>query len=190
MPQKIYFIHHPRTEVSPGICYGNSDVKPDGTALRETVGKVRSKINLREIDVCYSSPLLRCTMLAELLLPDSLVVNSERLREIDFGRWELVPWADIPIDEQEEWGRDFVNCKIHGGENFFDVQKRIMDFLNEVVQTGLNNVLVVTHAGLLRALLAHLLDASPRKIFAMNIDFGEVIALEWFNKEYYSLKYM
>ncbi|PWD98414.1 alpha-ribazole phosphatase [Marinilabilia rubra] len=190
MPKNIYFIRHPKTEAPPDVCYGNSDVKPTLQSLETAVDKVRSKLKVTDVDICYSSPLSRCTMLAEALMEDAMVVTSERIREIDFGRWEMVPWSDIPSDEQKEWGEDFINCKVHGGENFYDVQRRVLAFLDELVNTDHSNIIVVTHAGLLRALLAHLLEASPRKIFSMQIDYGDVICLEWHNSEYFKVKYI
>ncbi|WP_291856019.1 histidine phosphatase family protein [Marinilabilia sp.] len=190
MSKNIYFIRHPKTEAPPGVCYGITDVKPSAVSLEKAVLKVRNKMNGAAIDICYSSPLSRCTMLAESLVQDIMVVTSERIREINFGQWEMVPWTDIPEEEQREWGQDFINCKIHGGENFFDVQRRVLAFLDELVKTGHTNIMVVTHAGLLRALLAYLLEASPRKIFAMHIDYGDVICLEWHHSEYYKVKYL
>jgi alpha-ribazole phosphatase len=190
MPKNIFFIRHPKTEAPPGVCYGNSDVKPSAESLEKAVLKARDKMDGAAMDICYSSPLSRCTMLAEALMQDAMIVTSERIREINFGRWEMVPWTDIPEDEQEQWGQDFINCKIHGGENFFDVQRRVLSFLDELVNTGHTNIMVVTHAGLLRALLAHLLEASPRKIFALHIDYGDVICLEWHNSGYYKVKYL
>ena len=76
MPKNIYFIRHPKTEAPPGVCYGNSDVKPSLQFLKEAVAKVRFKLDGAEVDICYSSPLSRCTMLAEALNPDSLMVTS------------------------------------------------------------------------------------------------------------------
>jgi alpha-ribazole phosphatase len=190
MPKQIYFIRHPRPEVPLGVCYGNSDVKPDKASLEEAAQKARFKLNGAQAEVCYSSPLSRCIMLAGRLIEEDRIIISERIREANFGRWEMVAWADIPADEQQVWGEDFINCKIHGGESFRDVQKRMLIFLDEVVQTSYSNILVVTHAGLLRALLAHLLEASPRKIFAIHINYGDVICLEWHNKEYYKVRYL
>ncbi|MGQ1891931.1 histidine phosphatase family protein [Thermophagus sp. OGC60D27] len=190
MPKRIYFMRHPKTEVPQGICYGISDVKPSEEGLAMAVEKVGLKLKGVRPEICFSSPLIRCTTLAEAFLTPEKIVRSRHLREIDFGRWELKPWVDISQEEQKAWGEDFINCKVHGGENFFDVQKRVLTFLEEVVQTSYNNILVVTHAGLLRALLAHLLEASPRKIFALHIDYGDVFCLEWHNNEYYKVKYL
>ncbi len=190
MPKKIYLIRHPQTEAPPGICYGNSDVLVQKEALEQSVQKVLEKLNGLKPDICYSSPLSRCKVLADELVPPIKTITSERLREIDFARWEMTPWADIPEEEQKEWGQDFVNCKIHGGENFFDVQRRVISFWQELVQSDYQDVLVVSHAGLLRSLLAWLLDSSPKKIFAIQIDYGDVIRVEWHNENYYKIKYL
>jgi alpha-ribazole phosphatase len=79
----------------------------------------------------------------------------------------MKPWNEISQEYQEEWGKDFINCKVHGGEIFFDVQERIIHFWEQVTPANDKEILVVTHAGLLRALLSHLLDASPRKILPL-----------------------
>jgi alpha-ribazole phosphatase len=190
MPKRIYFMRHPKTEVPPGVCYGISDVKPSEQSLAKAIQKGHSKFQGVDFDICFTSPLTRCTLLAAAFVPAEKIVQSRHLREIDFGKWEMMPWADIAPEEQQAWGEDFIRCKVHGGENFLDVQKRVLTFLAQVTQTGYNNILVVTHAGLLRALLAHLLEASPRKIFAIHIDYGDVICLEWHNNEYYKVKYL
>jgi len=190
MPKHIYFIRHPRTEAPLGVCYGNSDVLPGQEAMEETVQKVKEKLDGIEPKVCYTSPLSRCKMLADKLGPESQIIISEGIREIDFARWEMTPWAEIPMDEQKEWGEDFVNCKIHGGENFFDVQKRVVCFWEELVKGDTETVLVVTHAGLLRSLLAWLLDASPKKIFAIHIDYGDIIRVEWHDENFYKVKFL
>jgi alpha-ribazole phosphatase len=188
--KNIYLIRHPKTEAPDGVCYGNSDVLPGEEALNDAVEKVKGKINDTKLDICYSSPLFRCRLLAERLIQPKKVKVEELLREIDFASWEMKPWNEIPQKQQKEWGDDFVNCKIHGGENFFDVQKRIVESWEQVIQTTDKEILVVSHAGLLRALLAHLLDASPQKIFAIDVDYGDVIQVKWSNKNYYKIKFL
>ncbi len=188
--KNIYLIRHPKTEAPDGVCYGNSDVFPGESSLNEATQKVKSKLNEVDLDACYSSPLSRCRLLAEKLVGAENVNTNELLREIDFASWEMKPWSEIPQEQQKEWGEDFINCKIHGGENFFDVQKRIVEFWEQVTRTATREILVVSHAGLLRALLAHLLDASPRKIFAIEVDYGDVIQVKWSNENYYKIKFL
>ena len=188
--KNIYLIRHPKTEAPDGICYGNSDVLPSESSLMEATEKVKLKLNGVDLDACYSSPLSRCRLLAERLIEAENVNIDELLREIDFASWEMKPWSEIPQEQQKEWGDDFINCKIHGGENFFDVQKRMVDFWKQVTQTTNKEILVVTHAGLIRAILAHLFDASPYKIFAIEADYGDVIQVKWSNENYYKIKFL
>jgi alpha-ribazole phosphatase len=186
----IYLFRHPETMVSKGVCYGNSDVVPDGEQLQIAVEKIKAVLNETVPDIVYSSPLTRCCKLAEALAGGTEITVDNLIREIDFGKWEMVPWEAIPEEEREAWGLDFINNKVHGGENFYDVQNRVIQFLEKIVKTNDKTILAITHAGLLRALLAYLLEASPRKIFAVEIDYGNGILIKWDNEEYYKIKFL
>lgn len=188
--KNIYLIRHPKTEAPVGVCYGNSDILPEKKALNEATEKVLSKIRTITPDACYSSPLKRCSMLAKKLVGEEKVQTDELLREIDFASWEMTPWDKIPQEQQEQWGKDYINCKIHGGENFYDVQNRVIQFWEKLTPTINKEILIVTHAGLIRAILAYLLEASPYKIFAIEADYGDVIQIKWTNANYYKLSFL
>lgn len=188
--KNIYLIRHPKTDAPDGVCYGNSEVLPNQESLRKAVAKVKMKMKDVTPDSCYSSPLKRCRWLAEELVGLGNVSVDELLCEIDFAGWEMKPWKEIPQEQQDEWGKDFINCKIHGGENFFDVQNRIIHFWQQLMRTDEKEILIVSHAGLLRALLAYLLEASPKKIFAIEVDYGDVIKVTWSNESYYKIKFL
>lgn len=189
-PKSIYLFRHPETETPKGTCYGNSDVLPNESQLQEAVLKINQAIQNTTPDIVYSSPLSRCTRLAKKLAKAENIVTEELLREIDFGRWEMQPWEQIPKNEREAWGKDYINNKVHGGENFFDVQKRVVSFWEKVIRTDYKTIFVVAHAGLFRALLAYLLEASPAKIFSVDIDYGDAIRIQWDNETYYKIKFL
>lgn len=186
----IYLFRHPETETPKGICYGNSDVLPSENQLHRGINKAKDALKGIEPDIVYTSPLSRCRLLARELAEGKKMVTDELIREIDFGKWEMLPWNEIPDNERETWGKDFINNKVHGGENFFDVQERVIRFWEKVVLTREKRIFVVAHAGLFRALLAYLLDASPHKIFAVEIDYGSVICIHWDNEDYYKIKFL
>jgi alpha-ribazole phosphatase len=189
-PKSIYLFRHPETEAPKGTCYGNSDVLPNKSQLQNAVLKINRSIQNVKPDIIYTSPLSRCKLLAKELAGKEAIIPEDLIREIDFGRWEMIPWDEIPNEERETWGKDYINNKIHGGENFFDVQKRVVSFWEKIIQTDKKTIFVVAHAGLYRALLAHLLDASPYKIFAIEIDYGDTICIQWDNESYYKIKFL
>ena len=186
----IYLIRHPETETPKGTCYGNSDVLPNEHQIQKAVSKINLFIQNITPDIVYSSPLSRCTLLAKEHAKIKNIVKEELLREINFGRWEMIPWEQIPDEEREAWGKDFINNRIHGGENFFDVQKRVVSFWDKMIHSDKKTIFVVAHAGLYRALLVHLLDASPYKIFAVEIDYGDAIRIQWNSETYYKIKFL
>ncbi len=99
-----------------------------------------------------SSPLLRCRRLAERVAGavggDMQIVDG--LREMDFGRWEMVPWNDIPRNELDEWAADFMGARPHGGESVQQLQDRVAGTLETIEE----QTLVVTHSGVIRAAAA------------------------------------
>ncbi|MFV0522803.1 MAG: alpha-ribazole phosphatase [Mangrovibacterium sp.] len=188
--KNIYLVRHPKVKVPDGICYGISDISLCAQDLTEAAIKVKSKLKNTVINACYSSPLSRCFLLAEKLVDSHLITKDELLREIDFAAWEMMPWNKIPDKEQQAWGKDFINNKIHGGENFIDVQKRVVRFWEQLTPQLHKETLLVTHAGVIRALLAYLLDASTQKIFAIEVDYADVIQIKWFNENYYKVRFL
>lgn len=186
----IYIVRHPKTTTPDGVCYGRSNVTPNKQSLIEAEQKVKAKLEGACIDICYTSPLQRCTLLAAHLAGHSKIISDDSLQEIDFGSWEMTPWDEIPPQEQALWGKDFIRCKVHGGENFLDLQQRVVAFWLKLVSSTEQTALVITHAGLIRALLNHLLDTNPEKIFAIEVDYADVIRITWSNENYYKIKFL
>ena len=67
-------------------------------------------------DRLVTSPLHRCRRLAERIGAARALapVIDERLRELDFGTWEGVPWESIPRTELNAWAADFFHARPHG----------------------------------------------------------------------------
>ena len=148
----LTFLRHPPPIVEHGICYGRSDVS--AAPMGET--KMSSLLEcLPAVATVYSSPLSRCLFLAKDIaaaLHVELCVD-ERLVELDFGRWELRRWEDIPRPEIDEWAADITGAAPHGGERVADMQVRVAAFLAELTEVG-ESALVVTHMGVIRCALA------------------------------------
>lgn len=168
----IYLIRHTRTATETGLCYGRSDValSPD---FKEDLAILRQKLPvLSGGNLVFSSPLARCMQLAETL--SSSVTPDDRLLELNFGQWEGRRFDEIEPDLLNRWAGNFVEIAPPGGESFSDLCERVGGFWDELLSQSHEQVLVVTHAGAIRALLARVLDLPPANAFQLRIDPGSV----------------
>ncbi|ROH85787.1 alpha-ribazole phosphatase [Pseudomethylobacillus aquaticus] len=171
----LYLLRHTQPDVAPGICYGQTDL---GLAASFDAELQRIRAGLAEVHVdhVHSSPLQRCQRLAAALAAGK-VHQDPRLMELDFGEWELQLWETIPRGLVEVWTEDYVQHAPPGGESFFDLQQRAISFFDEVSANN-EDLLVVTHAGVIRALLAHALNMQLLDAFRLRVDYGSLSQLE------------
>jgi alpha-ribazole phosphatase len=94
--------------------------------------------------------------------------------ELNFGIWEQKCWDDIETGTLKMWTADVVNRPCPGGESYRDQFQRAVAFWQDASATHDDRVAVVAHGGLIRALLAYLLDIPLEKSLRIGIDFGGV----------------
>lgn len=154
---KIWLVRHPKPLVADGICYGHLDLVPEQDALR-MAALTLSRMLPANIPV-YTSPLIRAHALADSLLtlrPDLTLQRDDRLKEMNFGCWESVPWADISQATIDEWVKDFPSHRFGGVESAQDVVDRVDSLLQTM--NPCQEFVWITHAGVIKA--AHFLKAS------------------------------
>ena len=171
---EIYLIRHTTPIVSAGQIYGWSEVPLANTFLEE-VNSVKKQCDVR-FDLVYSSPSVRCTKLADMLNPRAVV--DERLRELHFGDWEGQTWDTVDQNALQIWMDDFVNVCIPGGESMAQMAERLRSFWNELLQNNESKVALVTHAGVIRILLAMHLKMDLTEIFGIKVGYGEVFQIK------------
>ena len=163
---KLYAIRHTSVDVKPGICYGQSDVDVAESFHRERKA-VKEELSGLHFDKIVSSPLQRCRKLAEYLFPDQNILFEERIKELDFGDWELKSWDDIYNSEKgKSWMDNYQSLPTLNGEAYPQMQDRIAAWLQELNESGTEAVVVITHAGVIR-ILKHLIEGEAMdKLFA------------------------
>lgn len=163
---KLYAIRHTSVAVEPGICYGQSDVDVAASFLQE-MNAVKEEISGNHFHKIFSSPLQRCRKLAEHLFPNQQILFDDRLKELNFGEWELKCWDAIynsPLGKH--WMEDYQNLPTLNGESYPEMRARIAEWLNELKAEELEALVVVSHAGVIRV-LKHLTEGHPmEKLFA------------------------
>lgn len=181
---RITLIRHTALNVEPHICYGQSDVEVAATFETETQALLQKLQGLR-FDAIYTSPLQRCQRLARVLhsaldCEAEEVRPDDRLKELHFGDWEMVPWDAIPREEFDRWANDYANLAPPNGETFSQMHARAKGFLEDVCAHSYGrSLLVVTHGGLIRALIAEALGLPLKRLFRFAIDHGSVTQLEF-----------
>lgn len=164
----LHLIRHPKPLVEPGICYGRLDVAAENP---EAVAKHL----LAELPAglpVWSSPLRRCRELARCLQPHPLI--DGRLAEMDFGEWEGRPWDTIPRGELDAWAADVAGYAPPGGESPRQLQQRVLDFVGGLAVPA---AVIVTHAGVIRVLVAYAQGLPPERWSELTFAYGSCTRL-------------
>lgn len=111
------------------------------------------------------SPMRRTRETAHLALNgrDCSIEVLDALREVDFGRWERLTFAEIAARDQElvnEWQQDPLSFQFPEGESTADFRQRVVGGLTKIISLPEESVLVVCHGGVIRVMLCSLLGVS------------------------------
>ncbi len=153
----IYVARHGETEWNvKGLIQGHSDsnLTKNGIKQAKILGKELKDI---KFDAVYSSDLWRAKRTAEIVTLERklAVVTQKALRERNFGGLEGKTRENLKI--LSELKRKNVPYESIGIEADEKVVARAITLLREIAVAYIGkNVLVVSHGGLLRALLIHL----------------------------------
>jgi alpha-ribazole phosphatase len=174
---EIILIRHTTPKIAKGICYGQSDIDVTDTFLEE-IKPILTQVSVNEKETAYfSSPLIRCKKLAEKI--SNTLSFDNRLKELDFGDWELQNWDAINKKELNIWMDDFVNVPATNGESYLDLHDRTTEFLLELEKKNYNKVVIVTHAGVIRSLDAFINNTSLEKSFNLKLPYSAVLKLNY-----------
>lgn len=160
---RLYLIRHPKPLIEMGICYGRLDCPAEDAVSVSASLLAELPAGL----LLWTSPMIRCRELAERLHP--LPIIDDRLAEMDFGAWEGRRWDDIPRAELDAWAADVAGYAPPGGESPRELQQRALDF---VASLDVPEAVIVTHAGVIRTLLAHWQGLPPERWTELNFAYG------------------
>ncbi|MGY6648682.1 alpha-ribazole phosphatase [Wenyingzhuangia sp. IMCC45574] len=174
----VYFVRHTTPNIEKGICYGQADIDLSDTFEDESNFLLQKLSHVTPSNV-ISSPLQRCTQLAKKLSAN--FSTDPNIKELDFGKWELKAWNDIPTDEIDPWMEDFVNVAVPKGESYLDLYARSIAFYNTLKT---ENTVIVSHAGVLRSVLAHITKTDLQDSFNFKLPYGTIVKIDTNTNEY------
>jgi probable phosphoglycerate mutase len=152
----------------------NVELAKEGIIQAELLGKRLSGFG---IDALYSSHLIRAVQTAEVVNKYLGLEHQirENIQEISFG--ELEGKSDEYINENfKDFKLEQMELKddipYPGGENGRQVYDRAIVTINEIIKSGKEDIAVITHGGVIRALLTGILglDMSQKLLFALSLE--------------------
>ncbi len=181
---KCYLVRHGQTSWNDTHRFqGWLDIELD------TIGMLQAKMladyfKAEKIKHIYSSDLSRARKTAQLIQQktESPMTISKNLRELNVGKWEGLTWDEITADftEEEKLNEAHVfEMGGSGGETLTQFQERILESFNQIISRESDqDIMIVTHGGVIRVLLCHILGCDISQRNALKIDNGSISILE------------
>jgi alpha-ribazole phosphatase len=164
---ELIFIRHAETDLAGTFC-GHSD-PPINARGQTQVKELISRLSSEPLDAIHSSDLRRAVETAESLAQAFAVpcTTTQNLREIYFGDWEGLTWAEIERQDQGyacRWAELFPNLPAPNGETFAAFERRILQEIDHLLRFAADKRLaVVTHGGVMRIVLRTFLGHTEKQ---------------------------
>jgi len=168
--EKILLVRHGLTDWNKAHRFqGRTDVPLNEEGLAQAE-KTARRIEDWPVDAVYSSPLTRTRQTADVLAArhgkDVTIIDD--LVEVYFGAWEGLYFKE-KLKEKDgslmNWFADpFFNVP-PGAEEWDSIKQRAERAVNSVLQSGHKHVVIVSHGGIMRALLVVLLGFDPHTVW-------------------------
>jgi broad specificity phosphatase PhoE len=119
-----------------------------------------------------TSPLLRTAGTAALLGPP--VTVDDRWIEIDYGRYDGTPLAEVPPEVWTSWRADLA-WRPEGGESLAAVGARVRAACEELsAEAAVADIVVVSHVSPIKAAIAWALGIGDEAVWRMFLDVASV----------------
>lgn len=146
---KFIFVRHGETDYNLNeIRQGQLDIDLNETGVNQAA---KAATNLKDVhfDHVICSDLVRAKHTAQVILSelksDKVANTSNKLREINLGKWQGLPYADTPLSDIP-----FTQQIGETGESYHDLYTRISESINKMVENPADiTILIVTHKGVI-----------------------------------------
>ena len=174
---KVYLVRHTSVNVQKGVSYGQTDV-PLRNSFEVEAEVTRKNLEGLVFDRVFCSPLSRCVRLAAFCgYPDA--IREERLKELNFGDWEMKSWDEISADPySRKWFEDWVNVPTRNGESLMQLYNRLTGFFEELKEQTYHQVCLFTHGGILTSACVYAGKYGLKEAFEHVPPYGAVICIE------------
>ncbi len=184
-PTQLYLIRHGEVEERYHKVFGGSRIdmglSPLGQRHAEAVGQWLKDTPL---DAIYASPMQR---VRQTLAPTATMRGMEPtfldgLREVDFGDWTGHRWDQVQSIfgvSAFDWLEIIENDGIPAGEPVSQIKSRVGECTAQILAAHPHQrVAVFCHGGIIRVMLALMLDMPLMRMAHFNIEYGSISVVE------------
>ena len=175
---KITLVRHSEViKAYQGKYNGHIDI-PLSLKGKNDAKELAKKLKDIEFDRVYCSDLLRAKETLDELGLDLEPIYTDRLREKSWGEHEGKSFEEIEIDgikykNFEQW------ISALDGENMQEYIDRVREYFYETIfKQDAQNILIITHSGLIKTLLSITKNISLEEAFAINLPYSSFITLD------------
>ena len=175
---RLWLVRHGETEANVAGLYSGHAPTPlteRGIAQAQTLGTLLRNV---PVDNVLCSELERARHTTQLILGDREVPvrNMPELNEMFFGDWEMRHHRDLAREDAENytvWCNDWQNATPTNGEGFQAFSQRVERFIAQLADyKTCQNLLVVSHQGVLSVLIARLLSMPAAAMWHFRVEQG------------------
>lgn len=175
----LYLVRHGETAWNAEGRYqgqANPALNEQGIAQAHRLAEMLRGI---EFDVAYTSDLERARSTAEIIGGDEIFFFTDpRWRELSFGAWEGKRFEEIAEHDSErlrDWVKDPTGNPPPEGESLRALAERVKEAASELcTEYPDGNVLVVTHGGPIRCLVAEWVLGGLHRMSDVHTELGSV----------------
>jgi broad specificity phosphatase PhoE len=182
---QIYLIRHGEVEEKYHKVFGGSRIDMGLSALGFKHGEaVAAWLKDTKIDALYSSPMLRvqqtmAPMASQRGLQPEVMPG---LMEIDFGDWTGSRWDEVQKNfgvSAFDWLEIIETNGIANGEDIGELKSRVQECLLKIIHAHPHGkVAIFCHGGIIRVIIALLLEVPLAHLAHFNIEYGSISLVE------------
>ena len=189
---KLWLVRHGETEANVAGLYSGHAPTPLTAKGQQQAQRLGEMLRQVPFDHALCSGLERTQHTARLLLGERDIPLSANplLNEMFFGDWEMRHHRDLQVEDKENyaaWCADWQHAAPTNGEGFADFSRRVATFADELARYPYQNLLIVSHQGVLSLLTARLLGMPTAGMWHFRIDHGACSVID-FTPEFTTLR--
>ncbi len=191
----FFLIRHGHTEpVEHGRLYNDPAVELTERGI-EQAHQIADWLAKQEFECLLSSCAKRVVSTAKIV-SDRLNIEAEvipDLNEWDVGAWEGSSYLEVKKNKPDEyfhWVADPIENKPPQGESIRDLYNRSVLVLDKMIESHPGKkIALISHAGVIRAIIAHALGMPLNNFWRVNIPAGSISRVD-FSPNYATVHFM